>query len=216
MVSENYVYDVLNQMEDKIKSEFTKNKSNFPMQNEIYFRDLSGWGKTAIKRYKPSNPLTTAMRYINLRGLIGLDFGCGRSIDAEYLCMIGAKCIKYDIVYFPSINLLNHKGNQLFDFILCIYVLNVVPFKIRQIIANTIIKLINKEKGIIILGLREDIYSKNNNWIQFEDGYITSRGTFQKIYFDKNATIKELEDLFPNFLIHRLGRGTWLLKVKKF
>jgi len=174
---------------------------------------------TAIHRSRPSEPVMLAEKRGNFKGKKGIDIGCGHSVDAEHVASIGGKCYKFDPVY----RVLNRGRSQFdipgslypenVDFILLIYVLNVLPRQERIIVANMIGTMI-KPGGFIIIGLREDAGSIRPDWKPYEDGFISSKGTFQAFFPIENGRAKaELDILFPGVKKERVGRATWFICV---
>jgi len=107
-----------------------------------------------------------------------IDYGCGKSIDADVLGMD-----KYDKYYH------NVKISRKYDTIICNYVLNVLEEDEANQVINKIKNLL-KKKGKAYLSVRRD---------NFKEG-ITSKGTYQRkvyldlpiIYEDKLCCIYEL------------------------
>lgn len=173
---------------------------------------------TAIHRNRPSEPIINANKVIDFNGKIGIDIGCGRSIDAEWVESHGGRCYKFDPVYWS----LNKKGNhfdipadlcsQDVDFLFAIYVLNVLTRRERALVAG-MLQTIIKPGGLLVIGVREDFDSIKGNWHPFEDGFVTSKGTFQTFFpHDQESTKNELDFLFPSQEKHRVGRATWLIQ----
>lgn len=183
------------------------------------YRNISS-EKTALSRHHPSEPIQKAAQHFDFRGKVGLDFGCGKSVDAAFLNSLGATCYRYDPYYAPlgHVNAsIHHESSELttlfppLDFVCAIFVLNVMPSVEQRIIARTLINLVGEECPII-LGLREDINEVKNSWISFDCGWITPKNTFQTFFPAKDpSTVDRLHAYFPNFDIHHLGRSTWIL-----
>jgi len=118
-------------------------------------KDLSF--KTALKRDKPSKPLTVLKDLKLLKGDL-LDYGCGQGFDAGYFEMD-----KYDPYYSPD-----HPKSK-YDTITCVYVLNVLhPNKEKDVLND--IKSLLKKSGVAYIAVRRDVKS---------DTY-TDKGTFQR------------------------------------
>lgn len=177
---------------------------------------------TAISRKNASQPLRIALKKIgSIRGWKVLDFGTGTNKkDCELVELCGGICYNYDIKYQPlsKIQLIHTRRvtptdpEGKFDLIICSYVLNVVTLAERQVITETLRKLINPD-GIIIVGVREDKEAIDPSWILYQDGYITRHGTFQTFFSPKQGA-NLLEELF-NLTVIRLGRGTYLVNKNK-
>jgi hypothetical protein len=134
--------------------------------------------KTAIARSAPSIPAQYAINI--LRPQLGfnsiLDWGCGRGRDlAYYKKQLGARlCDGYDPYYLPKIPI----GR--FDFATCSYVLNVMNLDERKTVLQSIKnKLVDGGHVLIAMRPIKEIERNSHSWRKHEDGYITSRGTFQ-------------------------------------
>jgi len=144
--------------------------------------------RTAISRKTASKPTRLLEAKGLLRGLI-IDYGCGKGADVEYLKEKGYKVVGFDPNYRPTYSLL---VPNTYDTVLCNYVLNVVPPKIRHEILKKI-HLILKCGGKAFITVR-DISEGKIGGTPYEDGVITSRGTFQKLF-----TPKELVGLVSQY-----------------
>ena len=111
-----------------------------------------------------------------------LDFGCGRGQDADYLRLFGYYVAKYDPYYF------DHEYTEKFDFVLCTYVLNVLPLAEET-------GVIDKAKSYLKQGGTLYISVRNG---KFKEGE-TSRGTYQRkvdlpcLLIKKNSSYKIYE-----------------------
>jgi hypothetical protein len=162
--------------------------------------------RTAIGRKKPTLPLRIALKKIDFEGKTCIELGSGRSIDAKHLSeTVGATCFRYD-PYFTPLGAEVTETLGRVDVVLVIYLLNVLPPAERDLVANCAARLV-KPGGSIVVGVREDKEAVQGSWRPFEDGYTTSRGTFQT-FFDKDDP--RLPELFPGHRLTRIGRGTWL------
>ena len=142
--------------------------------------------KTAITRKSPSRPTRLLVEKCLLeRGKKILDYGCGKGTDVEYLNKLGFDVYGYDINYFPDKSVLK---DSYYDYVICNYVLNVVPLEVRYEILSIIYDAL-KDGGKAFISVR-DISEGEINGYRYEDGVITSKGTFQKLF-----TPEELEDL---------------------
>jgi len=142
---------------------------------------------TAIARKEITRPLRIALQKdLIKRGDRVLDYGAGKSIDADYLSRLGLETVKYDKHYYPESPI----GK--FDVILCIYVLNVIPPHEQE---EAIVEMMSalEPYGIIIIAVRspEEITREAmaHNWSAQRPGYITSRGTYQ-MGLDENDLIR--------------------------
>lgn len=161
--------------------------------------------RTALPRKTITAPLREAMNHVDLDGFIGLEMGSGKSVDAKFIERAGGYCFKYDPFYEP---LSAFELPDSFDFILLIYVLNVLPPAERKIVVDHA-KILLKKSGFIVLAVREDRDSIRD-WQSFEDGWITSHDTFQTFFAKDDSRI---HDLFKDMIRKRIGRGTWILTI---
>jgi len=193
----------------------------YNMEKEIRIRKIRRFRPeaTSIIRRSPTLPAKILVKLGIIKGKEILNFGSGRSVDSEYFRGNGALRVdEYD--YFYKRNYEN-LGGSLYDIVVAFYVLNVVIFEEQKLIANTLKKLI-KPGGIIAIAVREDYKSAKPSWIPYENGYITSKGTYQEFFHPiYNKGIKKLQNLFDNFKIVRIGRATYLIAqdlsiIKKF
>lgn len=112
--------------------------------------------RTAIARKALSAPV----RLLKEKGLLVgrvLDFGCGKGFDADEL---GFE--KYDPYHHPV------RPKNLFDTVVCIYVLNVLPPDDRADVVRQI-RAYLKKSGVAYIAVRRDIKKQG----------ITSKGTLQ-------------------------------------
>jgi hypothetical protein len=177
--------------------------------------------KTAIHRSTITVPLRKALDVMDFSGKIGIDFGCGKAIDSQHLRSMGSECFDYDPLFCP-ISKQNRERTELsdtdqlpeFDYLLLIYILNVVPPEIRSIIARTAQSLIHPIHGKIIIGVRDDSDAIKPAWKKYQDGHVTTAHTFQ-CFFPSNSEGKaKLEALFPGMIAKSLGRGAWILSFR--
>lgn len=131
--------------------------------------------RTAITRYELSRPLRLAIE----DGLLdpsktAFDYGCGRGGDVRNLNSRGIKCIGWDPNYFPNLE------RTPADVVNLGYVLNVIetPSE-RALVLNKAWSLAQK---VLIVSARLSAEVKARRLTTFEDGFITSRSTFQKYY----------------------------------
>jgi len=107
--------------------------------------------RTATSRKK----LSTPMRWLLEQDLLGnciLDYGCGRGQDVQELIKKGYDAKGYDPHWgpftFPDLQ---------YDTITCIYVLNVIPSKVREGILATL-QLLSAERIFVVV--RADLKQK--------------------------------------------------------
>lgn len=151
--------------------------------------------RTAIHRTKPSAPMKALFEKNLLEGSI-LDFGGGRG--ADYFFLKNQPVKTYDIYHYdPNFlilgdRIIQKKNDYLysvkFDIILCTYVLNVlIPKERKRAIQNIHDRL--AYDGVAYITVRTD----KVDGTPYEDGVMTSKQTFQKIY-TKESMMEELPD----------------------
>jgi len=128
---------------------------------------------------KPSLPVNLLLVNNQLTGNV-LDYGSGKGIDVKYLNLFNEiKCCGYD-----PYNKSTLPTKNAYDFILCNYLIDKIAFNQHRIdIIKHIIYLSDDQTQIIITTRTNndiDYIAKNNNWNQFEDGYITKSNQFQR------------------------------------
>ena len=135
--------------------------------------------KTAISRKKESLPAYYLMECYKVydwsKSL--LDWGCGKGKDLEYYQQFLSKVMGYDPYWQPEL------PNEMFDIVTCSYVLNVIedPDERFEVVKQMSSYL--KKGGTILLSTRACSEIKKaatkSNWDDFNDGFRTSKGTFQ-------------------------------------
>ena len=141
-------------------------------------------GATAIARTSLSKPT----KYFLKKGIFNknvsvLDYGCGKGYDVEFLKNEGFDIKGYEP--FASDKFLE-KPTEKFDIVVNNYVLNVVEIpEERKKIVDELKKLGKK----VYISVRADKKSIKPTWKKFGDGFITPKGTFQKIYNEE--TLRE-------------------------
>ena len=135
--------------------------------------------KTAIHRIRPSKPYQILIS----KGLINknvkvIDYGCGYGYDVKYYSYLGYNIIGYD-KYNKEYNNINL--NNKYDILTCNYVFNVLPYK-KDI--NKLLKDIKNLSDNIYISVRADKKVVKDNWKydKINNGYWTSKGTFQRFY----------------------------------
>lgn len=147
-------------------------------------------GNTAIKRSAFSKPYQYLLKNDLLEGKI-LDYGCGLGYDVEESRKNGLNIAGYDkfIEKFDIISLLEEK----YDMVTCNYVLNVVENPEER---KNIVELLRSLGKKVYISVRNDKKSIKETWKKYNDGYLTTTGTFQKIYDEKS-----LKEEFGNEII---------------
>lgn len=91
--------------------------------------------------------------------------------------------------------------------IVCNYVLNIIVKTDREQVIKNLITFL-KSKGKVLIGVRQDKYSVKDNWIEFQDGFITTRPTFQHFF-----SRKEIIQIFVDYadIIPLNNKGAYFL-----
>lgn len=151
-------------------------------------------GNTAIKRNKPSKPLTDFMHdrqimFPNGFHISYYDHGCGKGDDLKWLLNNGYLADGWDPIYSPKKPNIKKR-----DVVLCNYVINVINNKLERIECIKEAWSRVRVDGLFLLSTRTDKeinkLAVKNNWKKYKDGYITSKNTFQKGF-----SLKELAQL---------------------
>lgn len=134
--------------------------------------------KTAISRIDFSRPIQLALD----TGLIQpdwsvLDYGCGRGDDVKGLSARGIKCFGWDPEYSPN----NHLHEA--DIVNLGYVVNVIEDVHER--CDVLHQAWNYSKRVLIVSARLTHEAKGLDLTPHGDGFITSRGTFQKFFSQK-------------------------------
>ena len=148
-------------------------------------------GKTAIYRRTASAPLKFVIKHHLLSRGLALHLGKGRAdLDSKAVSEItGQPCNEFDFVHanYPQVL---QKG--VYDFVLCTYVLNVLPGTQRLMTLQMIAELINAS-GTAFISVRSKRESAMQQLYQtaepFDDGIRTKSGSFQRGF-----TSDELKD----------------------
>tara|TARA_Y100000310_G_scaffold269442_1_gene282629 strand:+ start:20 stop:466 length:447 start_codon:yes stop_codon:yes gene_type:complete len=141
---------------------------------------------TAISRKGASSPLLSLEKMGLINGKI-LDYGCGKGADERYLSSKSMSIDSYD----PFWNPIDLKRNM-YDTILCTYVLNVVEEKDEQELISNILKHL-KKNGKAYLSVRRDIKKEGK----------TSRGYQRNVSLDY-PVVKERKN---NYCIYELSHA---------
>jgi DNA phosphorothioation-associated putative methyltransferase len=131
--------------------------------------------KTAIRRGDLSRPIKCALR----DGLIHqsariFDYGCGRGEDLELLTSEGIACSGWDPVYRPD----TEKSPA--DVVNLGYVINVVEDPEER--ARTLRAAWDLCRLALVVSAQVLVNGRGKSPVEFGDGVITGRGTFQKFY----------------------------------
>lgn len=151
-------------------------------------------GTTAIRRNGPSAPMKFLLSSLeevslvtngNVDGGIGavFDMGCGRGDDLEFLKENGFEA---SAGYDPHHNTEKppwEYGSGVFYLVTCFYVLNVLPTHEERLDVIRECRRLVHENGAVAIAVRskkEVSRAKRDTWSEYDDGYITPAGTFQK------------------------------------
>lgn len=141
--------------------------------------------KTAIRRGDLSRPVKFAIA----DGLIApsatfFDFGCGHGEDIDLLTTHGISCSGWDPVFRP-----NERLDEA-DVVNLGYVINVIEDPVER--SSTVRRAWSLARRVLIVSALVRIPGRGNAFTEFGDGFVTSRGTFQK-FFDQGE-LKEYLD----------------------
>lgn len=139
---------------------------------------LQNRARTAIGRAEPSRPLKCILADGILRpGLRFFDYGCGRGDDLRHLAALGFEASGWDPVHRPEHN------RSAAPIVNIGYVVNVIENPAER--ADALRRSWALAEQVLVVSARLTMESRSLKDSQlFEDGYLTSRGTFQK-FFDQ-------------------------------
>ena len=180
--------------------------------------------KTAIHRRNASFPArfccgeTGSSHLFDLllgRPMRLLDFGAGHGKDVEYFRGYGFDAYGFD----PLQERFNKMPTGKFDVVTCTYVLCVIPSLEQrgEILRQAWGKI--KLGGILVVSVRTrrevSLRAKEGGWIEFGDGWITSKGTFQKGFteYEFFGMLKNLGKGACGATVHVLHRSKALVAV---
>lgn len=134
-----------------------------------------GRHRTAMKRYRLSRPIRLALQ----AHLIGsdtscFDYGCGRGDDLRELRALGIPCAGWDPVFRPDAE------RTPADVVNLGYVLNVIEDACERI--EALQNAYSIARQVLIIAARLSIEARGGNHQEYQDGYLTKRGTFQKFF----------------------------------
>jgi DNA phosphorothioation-associated putative methyltransferase len=133
--------------------------------------------KTAIRRGDYSRPVKCLLRDgVLQRDVTFFDYGCGRGEDIEFLAADGFTCGAWDPAYRPD------APREEADVINLGYVLNVIEDQGER--AATLREAWDLCRHLLVVSAQVLIAGRGKEPVQFGDGVLTGRGTFQK-YFDQ-------------------------------
>jgi DNA phosphorothioation-associated putative methyltransferase len=131
--------------------------------------------KTAIRRGDYSRPVKCLLR----DGLVGkdvtfFDYGCGRGEDMELLAAEGVACGGWDPAYRPDAE------RQPADIVNLGYVLNVIEDPQER--ADTLRRAWELVRQVLVVSAQVLVAGRGKDPVEFGDGVLTGRGTFQKFF----------------------------------
>jgi len=131
--------------------------------------------KTALSRSKVSKPIRLALE----EGLIHVetsvfDYGCGRGGDVKYLQHLGVPVQGWDPQFCP------HTAKNTAEIVNLGYVLNVIEDPAER--EQTLINAWNLAQNLFVVSAQHVSNESLKAARPYKDGYLTSRGTFQKFY----------------------------------
>jgi len=131
--------------------------------------------RTAISRNDLSRPLRYAIKDgILLPSLSLFDYGCGRGSDVARLRTLGFACAGWDPQYAPETSFQNA------DVVNLGYVINVIENATER--ESVLRQAWSFAQRVMIVSARLTVETDPGEILPFADGYLTSRGTFQKLY----------------------------------
>ncbi|MFE7961288.1 ribosomal methyltransferase [Streptomyces sp. FBKL.4005] len=137
------------------------------------------WGSqrhhTAIGRARLSLPARRALGDLQLRpGMAVLDYGCGRGGDVRALQHLGLDVTGWDPVHFPE------GQRRPADVVLLTYVLNVIEDPAER--RRTLLRAWELAGSVLVVSARLRWERNQIKGIEYGDGILTQRRTFQHLY----------------------------------
>jgi DNA phosphorothioation-associated putative methyltransferase len=131
--------------------------------------------KTAIHRGDLSRPMKCALR----DGLVGaqasvFDYGCGHGGDIDLLGRQGIACAGWDPVFRPA------APKSAADIVNLGYVINVIEDPGER--AATLREAWGLAGRLLVVAAQVQVDGRGHQRVEFGDGVLTGRGTFQKFY----------------------------------
>ena len=131
--------------------------------------------KTAIRRGDFSRPVKHLLRDGLLsKDVTFFDYGCGRGEDLELLTAEGFTCGGWDPAFRPD------STKQVADIVNLGYVINVVEDPAER--AQTLNSAWSLCRQVLVVAAQVLVNGRGKNPVEFGDGVLTGRGTFQKFY----------------------------------
>lgn len=131
--------------------------------------------KTAIRRGDFSRPVKALLRDSLLGGGVSFfDYGCGRGEDVELLTEQGVTCGAWDPAYRPE------SPRVEADVVNLGYVINVIEDPEER--AETLRSAWQLARQLLVVSAQVIVSSRGKTSVEFGDGVVTCRGTFQKLF----------------------------------
>jgi DNA phosphorothioation-associated putative methyltransferase len=149
---------------------------------------------TAIRRYDYSRPISLALAHgIITADTSVFDYGCGRGEDVKFLIADGIRASGWDPHYKPDARI------ERADVVNLGYVLNVIEDPTER--EKTLRDAFELAKSVLIVSVRLD--HNLETVVPFTDGFLTTKGSFQKIYSQA-----EFREYLEGVLDHRPQMAT--------
>lgn len=153
--------------------------------------------KTAMSTKTPSAPTKILFEKNIIKNKV-LDWGCGKGRDSKFLVENGFDVLSYDKYHKPTPDPHSIDFSEI-NTILLNYVLNVIENQNERTDLLKEIYSYANNKCLVLISVRSkkeiETFAKKSNWKNFNDGYITTRNTFQKGF-----TQDELSKLIENLI----------------
>lgn len=131
--------------------------------------------RTALRRLDLSRPASAVLRDgLLVRGRSFFDYGCGHGDDVRRLERQGYECAAWDPVYRPD------APKRASDVVNLGYVVNVIEDPCER--SDTLRDAWSYARRLLVVAARLENEARPDAHDSFADGVMTSRGTFQKFY----------------------------------
>ncbi len=171
-------------------------------KKEVKQKEIIDRHKTAMSRSDFSRPLQLLLKHNLLcKNQSFLDYGCGLGDDVRALDYNGYQAIGWDPVYAPKTPLIKS------DVVNLGFVLNVIEDPSERI--EAIQKAFSLTNKILCIAVVTDTAPTAKDIRPYRDGFLTSRGTFQK-YF-KHEEVQDLIEEVLNHSAHAVSPGIFFL-----
>lgn len=131
--------------------------------------------RTAIERVALSRPVRLALADGLIRSdTLVFDYGCGRGGDLARLTALGIACDGWDPVHRPNV------PRTEADVVNLGYVVNVIEDPDERTAALRAAWML--ARSVLIVAARLEAEARPEQAVDLHDGYVTRRGTFQKLY----------------------------------